>query len=466
MKKILLFGVIISLILNSCNIKKEISPEEAKDIAKEAYLFAYPMLYAYQLMYTQAINEGGKGYTAPINNFNHFTMRLNATHTFVVGPNNNTLYSLAWLDLNNEPLVLDVPIVEDDRFYVFQIADIFTHNFAYIGSRTTGQDGGKYLLAGPNWQGSKPDGIKEVFQSEGQFLLIAGRIYIESDDEVPVVTAIQDKIDLQPLSKYLDKDAPIAAMEMDYHPSYNVNDTPSVKFFETFNFLLSQLEPHESEKDLYERFSKIGIEAGGKFDTKSLRPEILSAVNEGITEAHKEISEHSPKIGRKINGWNNFGNSFGNRNQMQGRYLDRAAGAMSGIYGNSPEENSTFSAVFDEDGDVLDGSKHNYQLTLMPDQIPPVKGFWSITVYDMKNILFVPNSINRFSVWGGDKSLKYKDDGSLNLFFAKDSVGMSDGSNWFPAPDGKFAVVLRVYWPDQSILEGTWDPTAIKKINK
>ena len=412
-------------------------------------------------MSAQALNEGGIGYLNPMNTLTHVRNRVTDKIRTVVGANNNTLYSVAWLNLNDEPYVFTSPDM-GDRYYVIQLADIFTHNFGFISSKATGQKGGTYLIAGPNWDGVIPEGIDKVFQTEGNFVFLAPRIYISSDEEAPIVNAIQDQMKLLPLSTYLGTEPPVT-ITVNYS-NYVLETAKTAEFIDGFNFLLSQIKPHPSEVELYKRFAKIGIEAGKPFDASTVKPEILEAMNQGVADALKEIAMHAPTMGRKINGWNSFGKSFGPREKMQGRYLDRAAAAIGGIFGNNPEENNTYTAYYDGEGELLDASKYSYTLTYTADQFPPVKGFWSITMYDTKDNLFVTNPINRFSVWGEDPSLYFSDDGSLTIYFSKDEEGIPDGANWLPAPDGSFGIALRNYWPEDAILDEVWIPAPIEKI--
>ncbi len=436
--------------------------EGLQAIAEDAYIFAYPMLFNHQIMYMQAADEDGGRHTAPFNEFHHFRQRLTADFTDVVGPNNNTLYSMAWLDLRTEPVVLVVPPIADERFYVHQFVDMFTHNFAYVGARETGYDGGSYLIAGPGWEGAVPEGITDVFRTEGEFALVLGRIYVNSDGEVPLVNTVQDQHFLKSLSEFTGTDGPVAPAEE--IPAYSVEGAQDADFIGCLNFLLAHVEPHPSEAALYDRFAAIGIGAGKPFDKDALDPEALKAINDGVAAGLKTIAAHAPNIGRQVNGWNNFGAGFGSRESMQGRYLDRATAAMVGIYGNDPEENSTFACFVDGRGEMLDASKHDYVLHFPAGAVPPVKGFWSITMYDTEKFLMVPNPIDRFSVWGEDPMLEYGDDGALPLYLQKDAPGGEKDSNWLPAPDAPFGLALRTYWPGQAILDDTWDPPAVRTV--
>jgi len=465
MKKstILLISSIIYLLV-SCQPKKaDITPEQAKQIAKEAYVFAYPMLDHYKIMFAQSIAKESPSYEAPLNVMVNKRELFDAKYRAIVGANNSTLYSLAWLNLNTEPVVLTLPSIPKDRYYVFQLADIYTHNFGYICHRVTDNSAGKYLIAGPNWNGEKPEGIKEVFKSEGDFIFLLGRTYIAGKKELKTVHAIQDQIKLVTLSEFEGTEAPNTP-KVDW-PIYTAEKMKSAEFISYLNFLLNYLEIHPTEKELLNKFSKIGIQTNKPFSIDNLDPAILKAINEGVKEALTEISAHASEIGKKVNGWNNFGAGFGNRKAMQGRYLDRASAAMVGIYGNDPEENSTYTTMVDTEGDTLDASKYNYILEFPAGQTPPVNGFWSITMYDAESYM-IENPIDRYSIYGEDDLLKYGDENSLRLYFQHESPGKSKEGNWLPTPNDKFFMAMRIYWPKKEVLDGAWTPPVLKKVKK
>ena len=276
MKNVITFIMLIAYTLQfGCTPKEaEITPDEAREIAKEAFIFSFPMLMSYDIMSAQAINEDGLGYLNTMNNLIHLRDRITDKQRTVVGPNNNTLYSIAWLNLNDEPYVFTTPDM-DDRYYVIQLVDIFTHNFGYIGSHATGQNGGTYLITSPNWDGVTPEGIDQVFQSEGNFVFLVPRIYVSSDEEVPTVNALQDKMKLQPLSDFLGTEVTITK-DIEFS-DYVVKTTKTVEFIGGLNFLLSQIKPHPTEIELYKRFARIGIEPGKPFDASTVKPFLMKA---------------------------------------------------------------------------------------------------------------------------------------------------------------------------------------------
>lgn len=437
-----------------------ISAREAKQIAEEAYIFAFSMLENYKTMYVQAVNENLSTYRAPFNRFFHIRQLLGPEFTEVVGPNNDTLYSLAWLDLGREPVVLSLPDFPDERYYVIQIVDMYTFNVEYIGARTTGYQAAKYLFTGPGWNGPTPEGIDGVRSSEGRFLLLLGRTAVAGGKDVPAVNALQDQYTLTPLSAYLGRPAPDPASKPEF-PPYDPEAATSIKFISYFNFLLGQLEPGPDERPRLKQWAKIGVQPGKPFDADALAPKVRQAVAEGVAAAHEKIKAESLRVGRNVNNWTLIADGFGYRSMVGGKDLMRAAANMVGLYGNNPEEAYNFSAAKDADGEPLDAAKHNYVIHF--ETPPPVKAFWSVTMYKLPTPLFVANPIKRYSIGDRTPGFEPNADGSVTIYLQHKSPGPDKESNWLPAPDGPFALALRIYWPGQDVLDGKWEPSAIEK---
>lgn len=438
-----------------------ITPQDAKQITEEAYVFAFSMLEHYKTMYVQATNENLPTYRGPFNQFDH--MRQLATHEFteIVGPNNDTLYSFGWLDLATEPIVLSLPDIPDERYFVIQIVDMYAYNLEYIGARTTGYQAGNYLFAGPGWDGPTPDGITGVRRTEGRYLLTGVRTAVSGADDVANVTALQDQYILTPLSAYLGQPAPEPVPAPDF-PPYVPKKVASIEFISYFNFLLGQIEPGPYERPLLERWAKIGIQPGQPFDPHSLMPEVREAVSKGVASALEQITAESKIVGRKVNNWSLIGEGFGYRSMMQGKDLLRAGANMVGIYGNNPEEAYNYSGRYDDNGNVLDASQHNYVIHF--DSPPPAKAFWSVTMYNLPIPLFIDNPIKRYSIGDRTPGFSPNEDGSVTICLQHESPGADKESNWLPAPDGPFGLALRIYWPDQDVLDGKWEPSSIKTV--
>jgi hypothetical protein len=436
-----------------------ITPMEAKRIAKDAYIFAYPMLENYKTMYLQAVDEDAPTFQAPFNQFHHFRHLLGPDYTDIVAPNNDTLYSMAWLDLRTEPLVLSLPDF-GDRYFVTHMIDLYTHNIEYIGARTTGYQGGDFLLIGPDWEGEAPDNVAGVRRSETRFMFILHRTAVNGEEDVPNVVALQEQFRLTPLSAWLGQPAPEPAPRPDF-PPYEDEKAKSAAFISYFNFLMQFAEIHPSEKELFEEFARIGIGPGLPFDADALAPAIRQALDDGVAEALAAIKDASAHIGREINHWALIGEGFGYRSMMQGKYLLRAAAGMRGLYGNNPEEAYNFMGMVDADGEPLDASAYDYLLHF--ETPPPVKAFWSISMYKLPETLFIHNPINRYTIGDRTPGLRTNEDGSLDVYIQHASPGPDKETNWLPAPDGPFMLGLRLYWPEQAILNGDWKPPFIEK---
>ena len=442
---------------------------EAKDIAEEGFIYGLPLVMNYAAMYATAIDQSSGQYLAPFNQINNAARVYTYKDTAVVTPNSDTPYSILWLDLRAEPIVLSVPAVERERYYSVMLCDGNTFNYGYIGQRATGPEPGDYLVAGPDWKGETPAGIKQVFRSSTQFSLAAYRTQLLGAEDMPNVVKVQAGYKVQPLSQFLKQPAPPAAPAIDFPPF--TKDDMKAPFAKYLNFILQFCPPVEEEKPLRAKFATIGVEAGKPFDFDKLseahKAEMLLAIKEG----YDAIDKKRNNFGKLINGWL-VGSILGDRAFFHGDFLLRAAGALAGIYGNSAEEAVYPLAKTDSTGEPLDGSKGKYTLTFDKDQYPPANAFWSVTMYDGKTQLLVENPINRYLINSPMlPKMKKNPDGSLTLYIQKDSPGKDKESNWLPAPDASIYMVMRLYWPKTeppSILppgDGTWQPPAIVKVS-
>ncbi len=460
-----LIAVVLAITLSSALYaqKAEVSPKEAKAIAEEAYIYAYPMLDNYKMLFVQAVWEKSPAYEAPFNKIKNKAVLLGPEITVIVRPNNDTFYSIVWLDLRAEPMVISVPAISDKRYYSFQLIDLYTHNFDYIGTRKTGFGAGSYAIAVPEWKGKKPEGVEKVIQTECNFVVALGRTQVYDPDDVENAKKVMEGYKAQPLSEFLGKAAPAAPAALDF-PVFSPEKVKSIAFITYLNFILGQLSPHPSEAKLLQKFAKIGIGPNTPFEVEKLDPEMKNAIEEGIANALLKIENKMKNLGERKNGWMQISGAFGTRRDMQGKYLTRAAAAMFGLWGNTLEEAFYPETSADEDGEALDGSKHDYILHFDKDEIPPVKAFWSLSMYKLPEQLFIENSINRYVISSATKGLKYNKDGSLDVYIQKDSSGKSKESNWLPAHDGPFSLQARLYWPNPDMLDPLYVMPVVKKV--
>jgi hypothetical protein len=425
-----------------------VKPAEARAIAKEAWLYAYAPIQGYQTMYNQTQNKDFPGYVGGFNRFRHYARSATPADKDIVTPNNDTPYSWAWLDLRAEPIVLSLPDVPAPRYYVNQWFDLYTHNFAYTGVRTTGREAGTYLFAGPRWKGVVPKGITKVFRSETDFVGTLTRTQLAGPEDIPAMQDIQVRYKLMPLSQFTRKPAPKPAPPVAW-PAWDANKAEGIGFIAYLNALLPFMPTVPSEKAAFARFAKIGIGPRKPFDPSKLDPATRDAIEQGVADASKELKD-------KALAQTSSKGFFGTRSELGADYvIYRSMGAMLGIYGNSTEEAVYASQQTGPDGKVLDGSKH-WVLRFEPGQLPPVNEFWSITMYNLPQRLLVENQINRYSVGDRTAGLKQGPDGSLEIYVQHDNPGPEKASNWLPAPKGPFFFVARFYGPKQAAMDGTW----------
>jgi hypothetical protein len=417
-------------------------------------------------MYEFNVDKTSPKYKAPFNHIWNESQIFTPGDTAIATPNIDTPYSLVETDLRAEPIVFCAPGVEQGRYYSVQLSDMYSFNFGYVGSRTTGGGSGCYMIAGPGWTGEDPAGIKKTFRSETQFGLVTFRTQLFDTADIANVRRVQAGYSVEPLSAFLHEAAP-PQLPMPNFPAFT-KDALSWDFPEYLNFLLQFCPPVPEETTLRAEFAAVGLEAGKPFDPSKLSEVQTKDLELGVEQGYAAIAKERENFGKEINGWS-VGEAFGNRAFYHGRYLLRAAAALAGLYGNSAEEAVFIWARRGGDGNPLDGSKHIYTLTFVAGQLPPVDGFWSLTVYDGRSGLLVANPINRYLI--NARMLRYmgkNKDGSITIYLQKDAPTADRKPNWLPVPDGPFYTVMRLYWPRSSppsilpVGSGTWDPPAIQ----
>lgn len=433
---------------------QEASPGEIRAIAKEAYIYAYPMVDSYRIQHAYFIDRANPEFKAPFNELQNLARVFTPADKAVQTPNSDTPYSSIGLDLRAEPFVLTVPAIAKERYFSIQLIDAYTHNFAYVGSRTTGNGGGSFLIAGPNWKGEKPAGIKEVIRTETELLFALYRTQLFSPEDIGEVKKVQAGYKAEPLSAFLGQPAPPTAPAIDFPaPLTPEEQKSSLEVFNLLNFILQFCPTDPSETDLMARFAKIGIGGGKKMDFAGMTPEQRDAYEGGIADAWKDYEGIMAEISA---GKITSGDLFGTREYLKNNYLLRMAAALLGIYGNSKEEAMYPAYRVDAEGQPLDGSKR-YTLHFKADEFPPVNAFWSVTMYDLPASLLVENPINRYLINSPMlPDLKRDADGGVTLYIQHESPGPDKEANWLPAPEGPFWCAMRLYWPKEAALDGSW----------
>ncbi len=432
-----------------------VTPTEARAIAKDAYIYGFSVVDSYRVQHAYFVDRDNPEFKAPWNQVRNEPSVYTPEDEAMQTPNSDTPYSFLGMDLRAEPIVLTVPIIEKSRYFSVQLVDAYTHNFAYIGSRATGNDGGSFLLTGPGWKGEKPDGIKAVIQSETELAFAMYRTQLFNPDDLDNVKQVQTGYKVQTLSQFLGKPAPQAAPVIDFiDPLTPEQQRTSFEFFNILNFVLRFSPTHPSEKELMARFARLDIGAGKTFDAAEFSPEMREAVEDGMADAWKDFGVLTKRL---TAGEVGSSDGFGTREHLKNNYLFRMASAVIGIYGNSAEEAMYPIYYVDAVGQKLDASKKRYSMRFAPGQLPPVNSFWSLTMYELPSSLLTANPLNRYLINSPMlPDLKKDADGGITLYVQKDSPGKDKESNWLPAPDGPFFTVMRLYWPQQDALDGTW----------
>ena len=424
-----------------------LTPADAKAIASEAWLYAFAPVALYNTMFAQAIDATSPSFVGGFNRFRHYDRLATPDDKDIVTPNNDTPYSWAWLDLRAEPMVLSLPAVPD-RYYVNQWFDLYTHNFAYTGVRTTGRNAGHYLFAGPDWQGEVPDGITKVFRAETRIIGTLTRTAVSGADDIPAMKAVQAQYLLQPLSAFAGTPA-LAAAAMPAWPAWDDAKAKGLGFIGYLNTLLPFLPVVSSEAAMFARFAKIGIGAGLGFDEAALDPALRDAMRAGVAEAAVAFQAKAAKETSSVA-------MFGSRAELGPDYIyQRSCGAALGILGNTKEEAIYGSQQTEPDGTVLSGAR-DWKMRFAPGQWPPVNEFWSITMYSLPDRFLVPNPINRFSIGDRTPGLKADSDGGLTIYLQSESPGPDKESNWLPTPKGPFFFAGRFYGPKAEAIDGRW----------
>jgi hypothetical protein len=418
-------------------------PQSARDLAKDAYIFTYPLVMNYRTMFMQAI-DGDKA----MGKWLHLGLSSPAD-TDIVTPNNDTPYSYAWVDLRTEPWVLTMPRIEKERFYTSQWDDYWGYVLDNPGSVNDGNDGISVLLASPSWKGTLPEGVARVIQGESDFLGTLTRTQIiGGQEDLRKVRKVQESYKLEPLSSFAGTPAPSPAPAIAW-PKWREDDETKEAYWSYVSFLLPFVTTNPEDQALYEALAKLGLQSGSTWDPETMDPAAREAMQSGLEDGRAQMKKLSE-------GGIDAAKFFGTRERVGTNYMDRALGVYMGIFGNVKEVSVYLSMPADADGKPLDGSTSAYTLTFTKEQIPPVDYFWSITMYKLPQRWLVENPIDRYSIGSATSGLKTNQDASLIIYVGKESPGKDKESNWLPAPDGPFWTVMRCYGPDDSIINGTY----------
>ena len=440
-----------------------ITPVEARAIAKDAYIYGFPLVDNYRIQHSYFVDHTNPEYKTSWNSIYNNARVYTPDDKAIQTPNSDTPYSYIGADLRAEPIVITVPPIEKGRYFSAQFIDQYTFNFAYVGSRATGNGGGGFLLVGPRWDGKTPDGVRSVIRSETDFVFVLFRTQLFNPADIGKVKAIQAGYTVQPLSAFEGQPAPSITSVDFLKPLGAEEQKASLEFFNVLNFVLQFCPTHPSEQDLMMRFAKIGVGGGRHFDAADLSSDMRKAIEGGMADAwnaFKTFKDTQLDTGKVTSG-----DGFGTREHLDGDHMARMSAAVLGIYGNSRDE-AIYPAYFvDADRQPTNGASNRYALRFAPNQLPPVNAFWSLTLYELPSSLLSANALNRYLINSPMLPGLTRDaDGGLTLYLQHESPGRDKESNWLPAPKGPFFSCLRLYWPKADALEGRWTAPPLKRL--
>jgi hypothetical protein len=439
-------------------------------VGRLAYVWGWPLVYVYNqrtqlTKVPEPVLLNGAVCIAPMNQVSMLTGYVNPAETYIADPNQDVVYGLGYMSFEKEPVVMQVPDF-GERFWTLPIYDARTDQISQLGQQYSTKPG-FYMIVGPNWKGDTPSGIAGVVRSSTDFAVTMPRIFLnDTPEDHAAVQPLLSQIQIYPLSQF---DGKMKTKDWSKMPQpqkkgvpakYSATQPPWVDpatFFETLPIVMKQVPPMPGEESLYKLI-------GSVVDAAAKDPEIMKTLQATALAADEELI--APMMQWKYNGQpvGNGWTSPPDNGAFGADYILRAGAVKADPYDNKRNETMYFYTDNDTAGKQLDG-KSSYTVTFPKGKLPPVKGFWSLTMYNPAHF-FAPNALNRFALGTKNKSLKYNDDGSLTIYLGNKSPGKEKESNWLPAPVGNFSIWLRAYWPDQAILDGTWKPPVIQVVRK
>lgn len=463
---LLLSGLVNSGSLGNAKLNSEIFATPSDDpytLAVQAYVWGYPLVRAAQIRMITTLPDTPKIDRAPdvpggpLNHIGHQRMLSTPNTRLGVAPNHDTLYSIAWLDLEVEPFVLEAPNF-GDRYYVFQMGQADSSTDESIGQRSHGPQLPPVFIYSDTYKGNVPPGMLGV-KSHYRYLMIAGRIYVGGESEIPVVHSLQDQIKLQSYSAYMGEGNADGSLPNQQALIQNLGtEVEEYAFLYQLGTVLQYWRPVPNEKKLVESFRGIGLTLENGFIPGKLNEADKKAVSEGLADAKSIVRSKTFRLGHEANGWSI--NYTGPR--FESDYLLRAAVAMDQIYILEPEEALYPSARVDSNGEILDGN-NSYRIYFAKDELPPVDAFWSVTLYYAEGFM-VPNEINRWSINDKSADLVYGEDGSLEILIQHEKPDDYLTTNWLPAPEEPFMLLMRLYLPREKVLEKVWLPPPVNRL--
>jgi hypothetical protein len=435
------------------------APPALRAEAREAYVYGVPMLARYRQLHALSIDTDGQPYRAPFNRLSHCVADRpdnTDTHDLDAGLSSTS----ATLDLRAEPVVISVPPMEAERYFVLQLVDLYGYHFAHIGSRSTGNMGGHYLIAGPDWRGRVPDGITQVMRAETQLVSLSGGIQLLDRQDRGRVEQLQARYRLQPLSAFLGRPAPRPPAAVAWPAPLAAEALRgSPAFFNQLAFLLQFAPIHPSERALRARLAGIGIQPGQALRLRTLPPDTLAALREGMADGQREIDQRRAALAGRTD------TLYGSRELLKGDLVAHATGSQADAGATTRDEALHPLYDTDADGALLDGSRHRYTLRFARDRPPPVNAFWSLSLYALPDQQRGATATDRRRIDSRMLPRLRRDaDGGLTLYLQRDPPPAAQRHNWLPTPDGPFVARMRYYWPKPELLDGEWISPQIERV--
>ena len=438
--------------------------KDVYEIGIEAYHYLYPLiLMDITRRITVNMEPGKKPGMGPVNMFHHMRAFPPANFREVVRPNFDTLYSIAWLDLTKEPVIVSAPDT-GGRYYLLPMLDMWTDVFAVPGKRTSGTSAGDFAVVPRGWNGKLPEGVGRI-DSPTPYVWIIGRTQTNGPKDYETVHKVQDGYTVTPVSQWGKKVEAVKAVvdpsvDMKTPPLVQINSMPTAKYYAYGADLMKLHAPHLTDWSIVARIKRIGIEPGRSFDFDKASPAVKAALERAVADGLKLMKDKFTSLTRIINGWTISTDTIG---VYGNAYLNRAVIAMIGLGANQPEDAIYPTCVADAGGKPMDGA-NKYVLHFRKEELPPVGAFWSVTMYDAEGFM-AANKLDRFALGDRDE-LKYNTDGSLDIYMQHESPGANKESNWLPSPaKSVLGVTMRLYAPKAQVLDGRWVPPAIKKVS-
>lgn len=455
-----------SALAKPASIESPVSWREqyAYSVGMASYPYVFPYFYMSQLRWmwiTQARDPVNTPYM-PINRFWHATHLINAKYQGGGALNIDTLYSTAWVNVSDEPIILSHPDM-GDRYFTFQLAGFDSDNFAYAGQRATGSAAGHFAIVGPNFKGKLPQGVTALPATTTSWVLIGGRTMVDGEKDLPKVLALQKQYHLTPLSAWGKPESEQPVPSHDIWRPYKAKQDPLANW-RTINRAMTENPPLKNESALLNLLAEVHIGPGQDLD--SLDADSKRGLARAARDAHKMMldARDDLKGGTTVNGWRRSP-EHGGRMGKNGQYFVRGVTNFRGILANDPEETIYFGAYKDILERPLDASQYSYEITYAKGEEPPVDAFWSLALYEMNTNVF-DNFLNRYAIGDRTQGLKRNDDGSLTIYIQSESPGSDKEPNWLPAPGGRFTMTMRAYLPQQPVIDGSWKPPVLKVIKK